>query len=256
MKIFKGKVEMYNEVIDVDTSSGKGVDRVLRKIEPLMHKMSSSIYMRGYAQEDIKQELAILAMEGIRSFDASKNVKLSTFLHIHLRNKIISRIKSENKISNNATTSIEFKFPTNCDCGSQIFLSEVKSSSEKRTCTECSKIFVKKLRNAKYEIPFCVMEENIDKEQDGNISFSDMVSADDSILRSSRPEIDSLEMIKSIKSIELDMEPKLVNLLYLISLEDYSIADAATKVGMSGWEANSKLKKLSKNKSIKDMLKG
>jgi hypothetical protein len=80
-----------------------------------------------------------------------------------------------------------------------------------------------------------------------------MVSADDSILRSSRPEIDSLEMIKSIKSIELDMEPKLVNLLYLISLEDYSIADAATKVGMSGWEANSKLKKLSKNKSIKDL---
>jgi hypothetical protein len=43
--------------------------------------------------------------------------------------------------------------------------------------------------------------------------------------------------------------------MYLISFEDYSIADAAQKLGMSNWEANSKLKRLSRNEKIKDLIK-
>ncbi len=171
MKSFAGTVSMYNESIYVDTNTGTGVDLVLKKIEPLIFKMSSKTFMRGYAQEDIRQELNIMAIEGIKSFDKSKNVKLSTFLHIHLRNKLISQIKSENKIANNATIASEFKFPDKCVCGSTTFFLEVKPASEARRCTECSKLFVKKLRNAKQEVPFCVMDEKMSGDDEGTTNF-------------------------------------------------------------------------------------
>jgi RNA polymerase sigma factor (sigma-70 family) len=254
MKSFTGTVSMYNESIYVDTNTGTGVDLVLKKIEPLIFKMSSKTFMRGYAQEDIRQELNIMAIEGIKSFDKSKNVKLSTFLHIHLRNKLISQIKSENKIANNATLASEFKFPDKCTCGSTTFFADVKPSSEARRCTECDKLFVKKLRNAKQEVPFCVMDEKINGDDEGPAKFSDIISGENSMLRSSRSEIGELEIIKSIRSLEPDLDESTAKMLYLISIHDYNISDAAAEVGLSAWEANSNLKKLSKNKKIKDML--
>ena len=101
-KYFAGKVKVYNEEFYIDANSGTGLDKVLAKIDPLLFKMSKSLFIPGYSVEDVKQELAILAIEGVRSYDSTKNVKLSTFLHIHLHNKIIAKIRSKNKISNNA----------------------------------------------------------------------------------------------------------------------------------------------------------
>lgn len=255
MKVFAGTVDVYNEKIDVDTSTGKGLDRVLKKIEPLLFKMSKSSFMRGYAQEDIRQELAILAIEGVRSYDPSKNVKLSTFLHIHLKNKMISKIKSDNKIGNNANINLDTKLPDVCKCGSTTFLSVVKSFSEKRTCTSCGKIYTKKAFTAKQEIPFCLMDEKIDSEEDGAMFFSDLVSSEDNVIRASRPDIKNIELLKSIETADPSLDEKMIKLLYLISFDDCSIGEAASQVGMSGWEANSKLKKLSKNKNIKSFLK-
>jgi len=255
VKSFCGTVSMYDESIYIDTETGKGFDLVLKKIEPLIFKMSSKTFMRGYAQEDIRQELAIMAIEGIKAFDKSKNVKLSTFLHIHLKNKLISQIKSENKLANNATVALDFKFPDECNCGSSTFVSEVSFSSEKRTCTQCEKLFVKKLVNTKQEVPFCVMDEKIRQgDEDQNLGFSDIISGENSILRSARSEIDNLEILKSIKSLEPDLSDTTAKMLYLISIHDYNVSDAANEVGLSAWEANSTLKKLSKNKKIKEML--
>jgi RNA polymerase sigma factor (sigma-70 family) len=255
MKVFVGTAEVYNEKIDIDTRTGKGLDKVLKKIEPLLFKMSKSAFMRGSSYEDIKQDLVIIAIEGIKSFDPSKNVKLSTFLQIHLRNKLISKIKSENKISNNANIILEQKLPDECKCGSTKFISVVKSFSEKRTCVSCSKVYSKKAFTARQEIPFCVMDEKVDTNEDSGLIFSDLVSADDNILRQSRSDVHSLELIRSISSLDGSIDEQTQKLMYLISFEDYSIADAAQKLGMSNWEANSKLKRLSRNEKIKDLIK-
>ena len=101
-KHFEGTVKVYDEEIHINTTTKKGYERVLQRIDPLLCKMASKTYMPGYNFDDIKQELIVIAVEGVNAFDPKKNVKLSTFLHIHLRNKLISKIKSVNKLSNDA----------------------------------------------------------------------------------------------------------------------------------------------------------
>ena len=123
---FEGNVKLYNEEFYVNTGTGEGLDRVLKKIDPLLFKMSNSLFIPNYAPEDVKQELAIIAIEGVRSYDSTKNVKLSTFLHIHLHNKIISKIRSKNKLSNNAfSVSENASLPDTCECGGGSFKSEI-----------------------------------------------------------------------------------------------------------------------------------
>ncbi len=93
-KMFVGYADLYDEKIFVDTCSGVGVEMILRKIDPLLCKMASSTFIEGYTFQDIKQELTLIAIDGIRSYNPGKNVKMSTFLHIHLRNKLISKLRS------------------------------------------------------------------------------------------------------------------------------------------------------------------
>lgn len=93
---------MYDEEFVIDKRTGYGFDKVISKIEPLINKWASSIRFGDMPFEDRKQEIYIIALNGISNFDETKNVKLSTFLHTHIKNKIISKIKSTNKKSNNA----------------------------------------------------------------------------------------------------------------------------------------------------------
>ena len=96
-------VKMYDEEIEIDKSSGLGFDKVLKKIEPLILSLASKFKIDNYTKNDTAQELYLIAIEGIRSYDHNKSVKLSTFLHVHIHNKIISKLKSSLKKSNNAS---------------------------------------------------------------------------------------------------------------------------------------------------------
>lgn len=95
-------VRMYDEDILINKKSGKGFQKVLDKIDPLISSMAVRYKINNYAVSDLKQELYLIAVQGIKAFDPNKNVKLSTFLHVHLNNKIISKLKSSLKKSNNA----------------------------------------------------------------------------------------------------------------------------------------------------------
>lgn len=93
---------MYDEDIYLDISSGLGVEKVLKKIEPLINKWATDIRFGDMPFEDRKQEIYIIALQGISNYDDSKGTKLSSFLHTHIKNKILSKIRSSNKKSNNA----------------------------------------------------------------------------------------------------------------------------------------------------------
>jgi len=253
---FQGNVKLYNEEFYVNTNTGEGLDRVLKKIDPLLFKMSNSLFIPNYAPEDLKQELAIIAIEGVRSYDSTKNVKLSTFLHIHLHNKIISKIRSKNKLSNNAfSVSEDVSLPATCECGSNSFKSEVKDGIEtSRECTSCDKVYKKEIRTAKKEVLFSEIGTRMSANLDEEVLFIDSVGSEDSVFGNGRAEADTLEAEASIASICDGLDDKTSKILRLISLEDYSIKDAAEEVGMSPWAANLRLKNLSRNKKIRDML--
>jgi RNA polymerase sigma factor (sigma-70 family) len=253
---FQGNVRLYNEEFYVNSNTGEGLDRVLKKIDPLLFKMSNSLFIPNYAPEDVKQELAILAIEGVRSYDATKNVKLSTFLHIHLHNKIISKIRSKNKLSNNAfSMSEDISLPSTCDCGSADFKVEKKDGVEiSRECTSCDKLYRKEIRTAKKEVLFSEIGARMSANLDEEVMFIDSVGNDGSVFSSGKNSEDELEAEASIGSICYGLDEKTSKILKLISLEDYSIKDAAEEVGLSPWAANLRLKNLSRNKKIRDML--
>lgn len=260
-KYFSGKVKVYNEEFFVDSNSGKGLDKVLAKIDPLLFKMSKSLFIPGYSPEDVKQELAILAIEGVRSYDSTKNVKLSTFLHIHLHNKIISKIRSKNKLSNNAFIISENQsLPDVCECGSADFQIKMRDDVEiARECNSCEKVYKKEIKTAKKEVLFSEIDKKIESSggsgsEDGKLSFINSIPDDGSVFTPRMSPDEQIEIETSIDSICEGLDEKTSKILKMISLEDYSIKDAAEEVGLSPWAANIRIKNLSRNKKIKDML--
>ena len=99
-----GIVKMYDEEMFLDLTTGIGVDKVIKKIDPLINKWASSVSFGDMLFEDRRQEIYIIAIQGIYKYDCNKNTKLSSFLHTHIKNKVLSKIRSVNKKSNNAIT--------------------------------------------------------------------------------------------------------------------------------------------------------
>lgn len=221
-KNFKGEVKMYNEVYFVDTETGEGVDKVLKKIDPLLCKMASSTYIPGHTFEDIKQELSIMAIKGIKSYDPTRQTALSTFLHQHLRNKIISKLKSENKMSNDANI--------------------ISNSGESDA----------KIKRAKEELSFsqCASRYNDGEE----MPFEHTVAEADGFYQAPTKRFDDVNFEVSINKISEKLEDKTATIIRLVCFEDYTIKDAAEKVGLSGWAASTRLKKLAKRHSIRSVL--
>jgi len=99
---FEGTVEVYSDKFYINTETGEGIDRVLKKIDPLITKMAKKLYINDLSIEDKKQELVIIALEGIRNYQSDRGTKLSTFLHRHMFFKSVSRIGKVNQKRRNA----------------------------------------------------------------------------------------------------------------------------------------------------------
>lgn len=221
-KNFKGTVKMYKETYYVDTETGEGVDKVLKKIDPLLCKMASKTFISGYTFEDIKQELTVMAIKGIKAYDPSFQTALSSFLHGHLYKKLISKIKSENKMSNDASLISE----------------KNKGSNE--------------LRVAKGELSFsqCGSRYNDGEE----IPFEYSLEESDGFYQSPKLRYEDVDFEVSFDKISKKLDPKTSKILKLICFEDYTIKDAAAKVGLSGWAASIRIKQLAKKHSIRSVL--
>tara|TARA_A100001011_G_scaffold379364_1_gene445296 strand:+ start:8613 stop:9404 length:792 start_codon:yes stop_codon:yes gene_type:complete len=256
-KEFAGNVDVYDENFYVDTRTGEGLDLVLDKIDPLLCKMASKTYIPGYFFDDIKQELAAIAINGIRSYNPKKKVKLSTFLHIHLRNKLISKIRSKNKMSKDAFGLDDLNMYA-CKCGStsspieESVLLKDGSCEIKVSCPDCQSVLSKKTRKIREEILFTQIRTSNNEKSD-EINFEDMISDEESMYGSGASLYRQVDFIESLNKLSESIDEKTARIVELICLEDYSIKDAASEVGLSGWAASMRLKNLSKNKVIRDM---
>ena len=96
-------VQMYDELVEINQESGYGFDLVLKKIEPFICSQAFSFDIPNLSKEDFKQDIYIIAIQGIKNYNPSKGTKLSTFLHTHIINKIISKLKSTYRKSKDAS---------------------------------------------------------------------------------------------------------------------------------------------------------
>lgn len=210
---YRTYVQVYDEVIYVDTFSGEGFDKIMLKIDPLLCKYAATTRIANASFEDVKNELAILALEGIQAFEPYRNVKLSTFLQTHLHNKIISKIKSDNRISHDAYGLYE------------------------KSADKFAKI--KKIRT---EIQFSQFEK-----PDGDaetLSFENSIADEGGLYAPGYSKYDLVDFETSLLKISSKLDSKTRRIIELIYFEDYSIKDAAEHVGLTGWAASLRLKKL------------
>jgi RNA polymerase sigma factor (sigma-70 family) len=225
-KGYRAFVDVYDDRYYIDTNTGEGFDKVLAKMDRLLNKFASTMYMyvSGYNFEDAKSELSIIAIEGIMTFDPHRDVKLSTFLHKHIHNKKITFIKSENKASKDAS-SLRTK-----DAGDG-----------------------KKIKKVREELYFSQFKTPIggrgsrrsDCDESHTTLFENTISE--------LGKLDKLEFELSLDKIceKLDLNTrKIIELMYY---KDCSIKDAAEEVGLSGWAASIELKKLAPKTYVKNV---
>ena len=224
-KFYRENVHVYNEIMLVDTKTGEGITRVLKKIDPLLCKMSCKFYISGHSFDDLKQELTIMAIEGIRSYNPSKETKLSTFLQTHLTNKLISRIKSQNKMSKNAFA-----------------LSKDKSENDE------------KYFKAHDEVSFTQCNYLLNKDSgEDSILFENNIAEDGKLFNGVKKDYNSVDFEISFKKILESLDDKTAKILELIYYKDYSLSDAAAAVDLTHWAAVVRLKKLAEKKYMQEI---
>ena len=228
-KSYSGYVDMYEEKVFIDTETKRGYSRVLERIDPLLCKWASRTYMPGYNYDDIKQELSVIIVEGINSFDPEKKVKLSTFLHTHLRNKLISKIKSVNKLSNDAYS-----------------IRDVVSEDGLETRD--------KYRRSREEIGFGCMTKVDPSSGEEYGEFQDTLASSDCLYAEDGTVYERIDLELAIEKVAEIVDDKTYFILRRVCLDGYSIKDAAAEVGLTGWAASMRLKKLAKYKIINDIL--
>lgn len=237
MKSFEGLVKMYEEEIFISKNTRAGYDRVLQRIDPLLCGWAAKIYMPSSSFEDIKQELSMITIEGIDSYDPDKKVRLSSFLHNHIKNKIISKLKSVNKLANNATLIKEIGAGGYCPCGN------VSYSDENESCPKCKLPIRKQYRSSKEEFSFSSMISEQDDFSMDSCYFESMISNSDSIYANDSSEYDEIDIRLSLESLaEKKLDQKTYELMKMVWIDEHSIKYAAEEMGLSGWGASMKLK--------------
>jgi RNA polymerase sigma factor (sigma-70 family) len=224
-KGFKGYVDVFDETYYVDTYTGEGFDKVLKKIDPFLCKKASQTYIPGYNFDDIKSELTIIALEGIKAYDPYRNTKLSTFLTTHLKNKSISKIRSENRMSKDA-----------------FGLSERRGESGEEQ--------ERRIKRAREEIHFSQFAPP--KNSDAT-AFEHTIADDRGLHANDKNSFEVVDFETSLVKISSKLDKKTRKIIELVYFKDYSIKDAADAVNLSGWAASMRLKKLANKRSFQSV---
>jgi len=261
---FIGKAFIYDKEIFINTFTGQGYDKVIETMTDYINWYSGKIRLAGFDREDIKQLIVLIILDGIRRYNPNvkingNKIKLSTFLYVHIRNRIISRIKEETRQSLNATYNApQYKFT--CPCG----VSFSSTMADAKCCIACKMVIPNEFtpdskwkKRAEHVEPVSLdgimssmnEEESSDKASrvhynGRNNSLIDFFGKVESV-----EDIDRELDFSNVLSEEDDVTRKIAELMYN---EDYSITDAAREVGLTCWAASLRLKKLKSKKHIRE----
>tara|TARA_Y100001935_G_C17246668_1_gene478704 strand:+ start:298 stop:1062 length:765 start_codon:yes stop_codon:yes gene_type:complete len=246
---YRGEVMMYEEAIFVDTKTGQGIDRVIKKITPLIDGMAAKSHISGYSFDDIKQEISLLVVDGVKRYDPNREVKLSTFLHWHLKNKFITKLKSLNTMASDATTMKDKKIER-CSCGGEI---AGGGNGQPFKCMDCGKIHKAIYRSSRRELSFSEMKVTASDSDEVN-DYINFVSTDDSVFPSKFGNISTIETKMFFENLEAVLDEKTAQILRKFCIEGTTMQEAAKSVGMTGWAASVRLKRIYKNPVAKKII--
>ena len=248
MDNYEGLVKMYDEEIFISKKTKEGYDKVLKRIDPLLCGWASRAYMPGYSFEDIKQEVSLIAIEGINAYDPTKKVKLSSFLQTHIKYKVISKIKSLNKLSNDASLLKLSDEQSFCSCESP------EIDSYDNICRKCDYQPKPEYRSSRSEYSFSSLNKDFLTSGGEVAPYDSFVSNSDNFYFDGVDDFDKADIKIILERLEESLDEKTFKILKLVWIDGHSKEYAANQIGISGWAASQKLKKLLKNNIISDLL--
>jgi len=87
---FIGLALVYGAPVYLDTVSGTGVAEVLDRMSKFLDGFSRWRHADpAFDKADMRQEAYVAALEGMRAYREGSSAQLSTFLHRHVRNRMI-----------------------------------------------------------------------------------------------------------------------------------------------------------------------
>ncbi|MFA5024044.1 MAG: sigma-70 family RNA polymerase sigma factor [Patescibacteria group bacterium] len=252
---FSGMVSLYEMSLFIDTRNGTGYDKVIKKLAPLIHKFTKRFHHYNSSVEDLAQDVAVHILEGIPKYDPRKDMKLSSFLEMRINRRLINDLRDMSRVRKNATfLNISFNRVT-CECG---YAFNTKQEISKTVCMSCGKIgqFVKKNPCPISEVNESTLSANAEKCSKGEeIALDSLSLVDFGFIGNIQQNVDDAAISKcDIFSWIENEDPKLAEIIDLICFHDYTINDAATKVGLTKAGVSIKLKKLKDNERAKELL--
>lgn len=248
MNNYEGLVKMYDEEIYISKKTKEGYDKVLKRIDPLLCGWASKAYMPGYSFEDIKQEVSLIAIEGINGYDPDKKVKLSSFLQTHIKYKVISKIKSLNKLSNDASLLKLSDEQSFCSCK----FPEIDGYDN--ICKTCDFPPKPEYRSSRSEYSFSSLNKDFLTNNGEPMPYDSFISNSDNFYFDGTDDFSKTDLKIIMEKLKESLDEKTFKILKLVWIDGHSKEYAADQIGISGWAVSQKLKKLLKNNIISDIL--
>lgn len=243
---FIGVAKLYDSSVYIDTRDGTGYDAVIKKMQPIIHKLSLKYRFNGNSIEDTRQDIIVHILEILPKYDPNKNTKLSSFLQTSVNRRLINKLRDSSCALHNATFLNIRAHNIACLCG---FVSvEILHRGESFECPRCGRVSfgAKKFPMPMDEIPISAInmyDENGTNET--NFDFYETLAdnfKDDSAL------------LHDLRAWLKKEDPEVVKLITLICFKDYSIPDAAKEVGLSAFWAKTKIKRLRRKSIVRELL--
>ena len=262
---FAGTVRLYKQDLYVDTRDGTGYDKVIAGLEKYITNLAYKYNLSslGFTLEDTKQHIILRILEGIPSYDPSKNTTLSTFLYMRIERRIINEVRNVSTDSKNPTILRTSLHSVSCDCGRKFMIGTSSDESiEDKQCYKCGR----PIKNAKIfsvNIPPANLSSYLENKKwnlgdESVVVIDDIVSnesIDISLVYGVKSKLDDSVILKRDVEKGIEREDEQVRgLVGLICFNDYTVKAAAEAMGISHTGASNKLKNLKRKKIIRDML--
>ena len=223
-------------LIYVDTRTGEGVDKILEELNSFITYQSAQVSFPSYSQEDVAQEIRLLALEALPKYDISKKTNMITFLQNHVRNRIINMCKFVSEKRRRATYYKSQVVKVRCPKCRNFFKGREDSASF--TCKSCyyssenSKAW-KKYNLPVVPVPFGAIEPTQDS---GEVSIADIISdvnsdmafvKDEQLLMEKRSQL-QMDFMKVYDKLDETNQ----NILKFV-IEGYTYKEISKKVGLT-----------------------
>jgi len=146
-----------------------------------------------------------------------------------------------------------------CECGGLISFKKVNSLESqdritKYSCNECEKEYKPIHRRSREELVFSAMPKTDPNSGEEYAEFENCLSNTDNFYSDNSTPFERIDLEMAIEKLSTMIDKKTYVILKMVCLEGHSIKDAAKEVGLTGWAASMRLKKLDRYKIINDLL--